>query len=116
MVYIVIALFSIIGACSRFLVSLFVDAPFYTVIVNLIGAYALGFCTTHLPKHNFPFAIKTGITTGFLGSFTTFSALSKDTVDLYLSGNVVLFVAYLLITILGGLCCTYFGMKRGEQS
>lgn len=115
MVYLYIALFSLMGACSRYTLSLLIDAPMYTVIVNLLGALMLGFCTSYFKKINMNSLLKTGITTGYLGSFTTFSALSKDMVDLYLMDNYFLLMIYLLLTVFGGLICVVIGMKWGEQ-
>ncbi|MGV2874843.1 CrcB family protein [Macrococcus capreoli] len=113
MVYLWIALFSILGACSRYGLSLWIEAPMYTIIVNLAGAYCLGFCTTYFKQLHLAKVIQTGITTGFLGSFTTFSALSKDVIDLYLMHRYSFVVLYLLISILGGLICASIGMKAG---
>ncbi|WP_414048603.1 fluoride efflux transporter FluC [Macrococcus animalis] len=114
MVYLYIALFSMIGALSRYGVSLMIDAPTYTVIVNLLGALLLGFCTNYFKSLNMNALLKTGITTGFLGSFTTFSALSKDAVDLYLAHSYAALALYLSITMIGGLICVVLGMKWGD--
>lgn len=116
MVYLWIALFSIFGALSRYGLSLVIDAPMYTVIVNLLGALLLGFCTVYFKRLDWVASIKTGITTGFLGSFTTFSALSKDVVDLYLAQDFMHLSIYMLITIIGGLIFAVLGMKWGEVS
>lgn len=115
MIYLWIAVMSILGACSRYAVSLILHAPLYTLCVNLIGAFTLGFCTTYFKRMNISSHIKTGITTGFLGSFTTFSALSKDASDLYLAHHYTLLIIYMSITILGGLSCAAAGMKWGEK-
>lgn len=116
MQYLWIIVLSIFGALSRYGVSiLFVDTKFQTVIFNLLGAFLLGFCVKRFERIHWSTGLKTGITTGFLGSFTTFSTFSLEVVHFIQSGDVLLLCLYLVITIVGGFICTVFGMKVGAK-
>lgn len=115
MIYLWIACMSVFGALCRYSISLSLHAPLYTIIVNLIGAFALGFCTTYFQRLSWSSHLKTGITTGFLGSFTTFSALSKDVGDLFLAHHYTALLIYLSISIFGGIICAAIGLKWGDN-
>lgn len=116
MIYLYIACISVFGALCRYSISLLLHAPMYTIIVNLIGAFALGYCTTYFKRLSCSALIKTGVTTGFLGSFTTFSALSKDVADLYLAHHYLSLIIYYSISIFGGIICAAIGLKWGDRN
>ena len=116
MQYLWIVVLSMLGALSRYGVSvLFADTKLQTVFVNLLGAFLLGYCVKRFERIHWSSGLKTGITTGFLGSFTTFSTFSLEVVHFIQSGDVLLLSLYLFITIVGGLFCTVFGMKVGAK-
>ncbi|NER84696.1 MAG: CrcB family protein, partial [Leptolyngbya sp. SIO1D8] len=83
---IAIALGAIAGALSRYYLTLVCaswlgSSVYGTLLVNLVGAWVMGFFTTliairilHLPQEVFLL-----ISTGFLGSLTTFSTYALDT-------------------------------------
>ena len=52
------------------------------------------------------------IGTGFLGSFTTFSALSVETVELFEQGKVLLAFLYIVVSIVGGIFMSNLGWKK----
>ena len=83
-----------LGAISRYLIILLndkyynnYDFPFDTLFVNVLGSFligialALGVKYDILSRHTFGSFL---FVTGFLGSFTTFSAFSRDTLILLL--------------------------------
>lgn len=115
MVYLWIGLFSIAGALLRYLISLYLQTYFYTLFVNISGAFLLGFCTAYFKRTNIHPHIKTGITTGFLGSFTTFSVFSKEVVMLFNNEQYMLTYLYLLTSMSTGLFAAFLGLKRGEK-
>ena len=55
------------------------------------------------------------VTTGFLGSFTTFSALSVETVLLVENNQFILAGLYVLCSILGGLSAGALGFRLGRK-
>lgn len=105
---------SMLGALSRFCVSLIIHNVFATISVNLIGAFLMGYCAAHLKDKLKPATYK-AITTGFLGSFTTFSTFSKETVTLLQTSQWFLLTVYLLITIIGGFFACMLGVKVGKR-
>jgi fluoride exporter len=93
--------------------------PFATLTVNLIGSFVLALFTTGLVRRfSIPGDLKTAIGTGFVGSFTTFSTLSVETVTLLENGHVLLGAIYVSVSILGGLVMSRIGFRvqKGEAA
>jgi CrcB protein len=121
-----IGLAGILGALARFgLSTLWNPAtatlfPWGTFICNLLGCLLLGFITftDRLP---IPVKLQLPITTGFIGSFTTFSTFSYETVHMFHQGHQFLALIYVLGSLWGGLALTWIGVRfallshRGEQ-
>jgi fluoride ion exporter CrcB/FEX len=60
-----------------------------TRFFNVLGAFALAFILTiAFEIWTFDSDIRLGVTTGFLGAFTTFSTLCKETVGLMQNGDI----------------------------
>ncbi|SUJ14538.1 camphor resistance protein CrcB [Sporosarcina pasteurii] len=59
--------------------------------------------------------IREAITVGFLGSFSTFSALSMETVLLIENGQIVTAVSYVLASVIGGIAVGLFGFHCGRK-
>jgi len=87
-----VALGGACGSVSRYLISLlatslFVRFPLGTLTVNVLGSLAAGLLLgLMLSQKALPEPLKLFLLTGFLGGFTTFSALSLETLRLWLSG------------------------------
>ncbi|MBO1910612.1 CrcB family protein, partial [Microvirga sp. 3-52] len=78
--------------------------PFATFSVNMIGTFILClFVSGIITKISKATHIQNAVNTGFLGSFTTFSALSMETVLLFENGQLVIAVLYVVFSIIGGL-------------
>ena len=111
------------GSVARFLVAREMERwlgnflPYGTLIVNVLGSLALGWlATVFLARPEINIALRLGITVGFLGAFTTFSAFSFESVQLMLNGAVwraALNVAANTIVCLG-MC--YLGMQLAHLS
>lgn len=85
--------------------------PLNTLIVNLSGSFLLSLILTlTLEVRAVDPNIKLGITTGFLGAFTTFSTFCKETVSLLQSGNYVSAISYMIISTVFGLLLAYLGI------
>ena len=84
--YIWIAIFGSLGAISRFQLSIWFNGsegfPFGTLIANILGCLLLGFCTS-LSETYLDGPLKKGITAGFMGSLTTFSTFSMESIQLF---------------------------------
>lgn len=116
MVYFLVGIAGTIGAVLRYLIGVlfFTNAlfPFATLSINLIGSFILAWLTTHLFKRvSISSAMKTAIGTGFVGSFTTFSALSVEVVELVNDGKILIGTLYIFVSIVGGMLMGRLGFK-----
>ena len=94
------------GALVRWQVGLRLPPPLGTLVVNIVGAFALG-----LVEHwSSPELTVIGV--GGLGALTTFSTLSDDLVGL-VSRRPLAAVGYLTATFIGGLGAASLGMAIG---
>lgn len=85
--------------------------PINTIIINVTGSFILALIlTASLEIFEIKEEIRLGITTGFLGAYTTFSTLCKDTVTLAKSGLYFSALNYVTLSTLLGLCAAYFGV------
>ncbi len=110
MKYVYVCIFAFIGGALRYELSLLFD-PAGTFVVNMVGAFVLGWLSVKLMamKHT---ALKTGITAGLVGSFTTFSTFSLESAAL-IQVNVLYGTGYIAATVLLGMTFAYLGMKWG---
>ena len=105
------------GAAARYLVKLapILGYPEYfplnTLIVNIAGSFSLALIITiFLEIWQFDADVRLGLTTGFLGAFTTFSTLCKEAVLLLQTGNYLSAVSYMTISMVLGLGAAYLGV------
>jgi CrcB protein len=111
MIYIWVGLAGIVGAVLRFMVGILTkdwagSFPLGTLLINCLGAFVLAWLTTRSP---FSTEVRTALGTGMIGSFTTFSTLSVETVQLFVRGDAGLALLYLLISLWGGLLFAWLG-------
>ncbi|MEH6907365.1 fluoride efflux transporter CrcB [Neobacillus drentensis] len=122
MIYFLVGLGGIAGSLFRYLLSVMAVAiwgkefPIGTLFINVTGAFLLGFMTNYFVGSNkiHPY-LKTALTTGVIGSYTTFSTFCFETVHLFETGKIIFGVLYLFASLLGGLYFVKAGMKLGEQ-
>lgn len=113
--YIIVGIAGIIGALLRYYLGLWVhnwweySFPFATLITNYIGCFALGWFTTWVARSKFPSRVQTGIGTGLIGSFTTFSTFSVETVQLIQQHLLGIALLYVLLSLWGGLLMAHGG-------
>jgi fluoride exporter len=90
-------------------------APGITLLENWFGALGLGAISgLFLARKSRSPRLRLFLTTGLLGSFTTFSALAVDGVMLMGSGQPWDAVIYLLASIVGGLVLAGLGLRIGS--
>ena len=103
-----------LGAISRNLLNEFIvkyipiNFPIGILIVNVLGCFLIGFLVggTLTSKDNLYYFM----IIGFLGSFTTMSAFSYQTIEL-INTNILLACSYIMLTIFLTILATYIGMN-----
>jgi len=90
--------------------------PFATLVVNIVGTFILCFLVSGvLRKLTANQDLQDAVTTGFLGSFTTFSALSIETILLVESGQLQIAVAYIGASAIAGIMAGVLGFSIGRK-
>lgn len=120
MTYFFIGIGGIVGSLLRYLISNLNELyfmqdgfPFGTLAANLTGAFLIGIFTrtfTENEKVNRTLILSIG--TGAIGSYTTMSTLSTETIRLIEHGEIILAVLYIVISLIGGLAASWFGYYR----
>ncbi len=87
--------------------------PLSTLIVNVIGAFALAYLVARVWP-TAPSWLRAGLGVGLLGSFTTFSAVAVSLVSLSAAGQWIPAIAYLVATLALGLSAAWVGLRLGR--
>jgi len=103
-----------IGSNLRYLESLIFKTsngfPWGTLIANLSGALFLPFLIHYLQdRYHLSSRVILTLSTGLLGSYTTFSTFTADTYRLYINSQWWSLLIYLTITIIGGFLLALLG-------
>ncbi len=91
--------------------------PYSVLTVNLVGSFLLGLLVGH-GMHHLPVWARMGATTGFLGAFTTLSAISLDVaVPMVRHGAVeaIVMAPYAIGTMIVGVICAIVGLRLGAR-
>lgn len=88
----------------------YTDLPLPTLLINLTGAFILGFIFGIKVS---PF-IYTLVGTGILGGYTTFSTLNTELVGLFHNKNYYGLIWYASTSYLGGLILVFLGFYLGK--
>ena len=95
--------------------------PWSTFVVNVSGSFALGVLVVvvvevlaHRAHIGMARYLRPALGTGFLGAFTTFSALALSTDQLVAHGHVALGVGYLAGSVAAGLVGAVAGIRCGR--
>ncbi|MCM1109684.1 MAG: CrcB family protein [Clostridium sp.] len=85
-----------------------------TVAVNIVGSLLIGIITALLLHSGAPRLWQLLAVTGFLGGFTTYSAFSLQTVQLFEAGEVGRCILYVGVTLVGavGACAAGLLLTR----
>lgn len=119
---IVVALGGAIGAVFRFLVSSGVyqwlgrGFPYGTLAVNVIGSFLIGLLTEALILERVVISAeyRAAILVGFLGSFTTFSTFSLETLFLLEQGHLTKAALNVLISVCTCVFVVWLGLLIGR--
>lgn len=115
-VYLAIAIGGIFGCWARYLMTQLVQSiwgtwfPYATLIINVSGSFLMGFLFIEtLERLTLSVPVRTGILTGFIGGYTTFSTYMMESLLLMEQGAIVRSGAYLILSNLFGLIAAFFG-------
>ena len=103
-----------LGSVARYLVALAVGPrgfPFATLIVNLVGSFLIAFVLQlALARSGFSANLRIGLTTGFMGGFTTYSSFNFETTKLILDGQPARGLVNAGVTLIGAFAAGLLGM------
>lgn len=86
--------------------------PLSTLLINLSGCLFLGwFLTFVIRRRKIRPELILMVGTGFIGSFTTFSTFSVETIHLWQEGFVFLALLYVVTSTIIGLLLAWFGCR-----
>ena len=109
-----------LGASLRFFVQsisklYFPNFPVGTLIVNIIGSFLIGLLANYLnSKEISELFYKYFIIIGLLGSFTTFSAFSIETIELINEGRISLSLIYILLSFVLTISAAFLGLSLNK--
>jgi len=115
-VWIFVAVGGATGALARYWLSGWVASafsgffPLGTLVVNVLGSFLLGFGMQAMEAVPVSAEVRTMLTIGFLGAFTTFSTFSYETVALLRDGDWTRASLYTGLSFVLGLTAVLIGM------
>ena len=121
MIYLAVALGGALGALSRFGIGQWLADSGYahlhpaTFLVNVIGALLLGFLLFGAERFTLSEPARLGISVGFLGALTTFSAFSLQLLTDIQEGQVLRAVSYAAATVFLCLISCLVGMELARS-
>lgn len=113
---------SALGGGARYLLSLWLFSlagggfPWGTLAVNLLGSFLIGgVMGASLLGGSLSELARLAVATGFLGGFTTLSALSYETLRMLQEELWGAAAMYIAVTVLGGLAACAFGWSLAAR-
>jgi fluoride exporter len=111
-----IAFFGILGCWARFAQTNLVQTvygrefPYATMSINVMGSFIMGFLFVEtLERLTIAPALRTGILTGFIGGYTTFSTFEMEALLLAEGGEFVKAATYVVLSVVLGLLAAFGG-------
>jgi len=113
MYYLYVAIFGAFGAVTRYWISSFLGSdifPYNTLLINIAGCFFLAVTVKYLTTlPNLSKNFVTGIGTGFIGSFTTFSTFSTEVFLMISRGDSFPAACYIFASMIGGFLSAALG-------
>jgi fluoride exporter len=114
--YTLIALFGVLGCWARYGMTTLVqtiygrDFPYATLSINVGGSFLMGFLFIEtLERLTVSPELRTGILTGFIGGYTTFSTFEMEILLLVEQGAPIKAVLYLVLSVFLGFGAAFGG-------
>lgn len=120
MEYLFVGVGGILGAITRYGISKWTgqrwsgDFPLATFIINLTGAFVLGFLHILFSTGTNLLYIKDFATVGFLGAYTTYSTFSFEIINLLGDEDKTVAIGYFLSSVILGLILAFIGMTSAK--
>jgi fluoride exporter len=116
MTYVAISIGAVLGANARYLVGGWVadrfgtTFPWGTLLINASGSFLLGLLVTLVTEQGIgPWWVRPALAIGFLGSYTTFSTFSYETLRLAEAGSLPAAAANVAGSVTAALLGVYLG-------
>jgi CrcB protein len=111
-----IAFFGVLGCWARFAQTNLVQAvygrdfPYATMSINIMGSFIMGFLFVEtLERLTLAPSLRTGILTGFIGGYTTFSTFEMETLLLAEGGEALKAALYVILSVGLGFIAAFGG-------
>ena len=91
------------------------DLPVSTFLVNVVGSFALGVLAILAINQGYSDDILLFFGTGLLGSFTTMSTFSVETVTLLKNDNATLALVYAILSFVSCILFAFLGYQLGGR-
>jgi len=115
--YFYIAIFGVLGCWARYAMTQLIQGywgnsfPYATLVINVTGAFVMGFLfVLTLERLTVAPSIRTGVLTGFLGGYTTFSTYALEAFTLAETGQAVSAGLYIVLSNLLGVLAAFLGV------
>lgn len=114
----VVGLGAALGGMARLLITQLVvsragaaSAPWATAFINISGSFLIGLVVESASNRaGFPPLVRTFLTTGILGGYTTFSTFALDALNLGVSGSALVSTAYVVGSVALGIVGAFGGI------
>jgi CrcB protein len=114
--YLYIAIFGVLGCWARYAMTQLIQGwwgssfPYATLLINVSGAFLMGFLfVVTLERLTIAPALRTGVLTGFLGGYTTFSTYALESLMLAETGEAVSAGLYVVLSNGLGVLAAFIG-------
>ncbi len=116
--YVLVAVGGAVGAAARWVMGELLDHspgdfPWATLLVNLAGCALIGLAARHLGRGTDRWMF---LVTGVLGGLTTYSTFAAETRDLLAVQRPALALAYVAVSVVGGLVATEAVRRARERA
>ena len=83
--------------------------PWGTFTANVVGCFLIGLFYAWSSRLQLTAEVRLMLTTGLCGGFTTFSTFSYESLQLLQQGHYILFLLYVMASLLVGLLAVWIG-------
>lgn len=110
-----------LGSGARYLVGLWAlerlgpAFPYGTLIVNVVGCFALGAAAHVAAASPWSPELRGAVVIGLLGGFTTYSSFNQETLALLANGAAGAAILNIAATLAGGLAAGWLGLVVARQ-